>query len=59
VLHILLLALQILLLTVSFHLYPRKLTFSTLKTVNRGLTFREQHKLQVIENELFGCKVDE
>jgi hypothetical protein len=31
VLHISLLTLQILLLTVSFYLYPRKLTFSTLK----------------------------
>jgi hypothetical protein len=31
VLHISLLTLQILLITVSFHLYPRKLTFSTLK----------------------------
>jgi hypothetical protein len=31
VLHISLLTLEILLLTVSFHLYPRKLTFATLQ----------------------------
>jgi hypothetical protein len=32
-LHISLLTKRILLLTVSFHLYPRKLTFSTLKVI--------------------------
>jgi hypothetical protein len=32
-LHISLLTQRILLLTVSFHLYPRKLTFSTLKEI--------------------------